>query len=72
MVGDLEDWVGQELPSTLFWDYSTIEKASLFLVENYDLSNLSGEETPAEVAPVTEKAEPAVSGGKGWSLFGRR
>ncbi|MFM7716214.1 MAG: polyketide synthase, partial [Microcystis sp.] len=49
-----------------------IEKASLFLVENYDLSNLSGEETPAEVAPVAEKAEPAVSGGKGWSLFGRR
>jgi len=45
MVGDLEDWVGQELPSTLFWDHSTIEKASLFLVENYDLSNLSGEET---------------------------
>jgi hypothetical protein len=72
MVGDLEDWVGQELPSTLFWDYSTIEKASLFLVENYDLSNLPGEETPAEVAPVAEKAEPAVSGGKGWSLFGRR
>ncbi|GBE75524.1 hypothetical protein myaer87_27510 [Microcystis aeruginosa NIES-87] len=72
MVGDLEDWVGQELPSTLFWDHSTIEKASLYLVENYDLSNLSGEETPAEVAPVAEKPEPAVSGGKGWSLFGRR
>ncbi|MFM7280032.1 MAG: polyketide synthase, partial [Microcystis aeruginosa] len=54
------------------WDHSTIEKASLFLVENYDLSNLSGEEPPTEVAPVPEKAEPAVSGGKGWSLFGRR
>lgn len=72
MVGDLEDWVGQELPSTLFWDHATIEKAALFLVENYELDHLAGETVPATPAPVAEKAEPAASGGKGWSLFGRR
>jgi acyl carrier protein len=72
MVGDLEDWVGQELPSTLFWDHSTIEKATLYLVENYELDHLANDTTPAIPAPVDEKPEPATSGGKGWSLFGRR
>jgi acyl carrier protein len=72
MVGDLEDWVGEELPSTLFWDHATIEKASLFLVENYTLDHLASESAPVATAPVAEKPEPATSGGKGWSLFGRR
>jgi acyl carrier protein len=72
MVGDLEDWVGEELPSTLFWDHATIEKASLFLVENYTLDHLASESAPVATAPVAAKPEPATSGGKGWSLFGRR
>jgi acyl carrier protein len=25
LVGDLEEWLEQPLPSTLFWDYPTIE-----------------------------------------------
>jgi acyl carrier protein len=72
MVGDLEDWVGQELPSTLFWDHATIEKAALFLVENYELDHLADGAAPESPAPVAEKPEPATTGGKGWSLFGRR
>ena len=33
LVGDLEDWLSAELPDTLFWDHSTIEKAAQYLVE---------------------------------------
>lgn len=38
LVGDLEDWLDLELPSTLLWDYPSIEKASAFMVEEYDVS----------------------------------
>ncbi len=38
LVGDLEDWLDLELPSTLLWDYPSIEKASVFMVEEYDVS----------------------------------
>jgi len=36
MVGDLEDWLDIELPSTLFWDYETIND-----VANYISSNIN-------------------------------
>lgn len=39
MVGDLEDWLDLELPSTLFWDYPSIEKSAQYLAENYDLTS---------------------------------
>ncbi|MEO0456979.1 MAG: acyl carrier protein [Cyanobacteria bacterium P01_A01_bin.114] len=38
LVGDLEDWLDLELPSTLLWDYPTLEKASAYLVEEFDVS----------------------------------
>ncbi|MEO0542099.1 MAG: acyl carrier protein [Cyanobacteria bacterium P01_A01_bin.105] len=38
LVGDLEDWLDLELPSTLLWDYPTIEKASTYLVQEFDVS----------------------------------
>lgn len=67
LVGDLEDWLDVELPSTLFWDHPTIEKSSLYITENCEISAASLGEVKAEVAP---KAEPA-NGKKGWGLFGR-
>ncbi|CAN5781902.1 hypothetical protein BH23CYA1_BH23CYA1_15130 [soil metagenome] len=38
LVGDLEDWLDLELPSTLLWDYPSIEKASAYMVEEFDVS----------------------------------
>lgn len=81
MVGDIEDVLDTELPSTLFWDYPTIEKSAQFLAENYDVSAMrqhSQSETATEATsqPVEAKVnestlEPAASG-KGWGgLFSR-
>ncbi len=38
LVGDLEDWLDLELPSTLLWDYPTIAKAAAYLVEEFEVS----------------------------------
>jgi acyl carrier protein len=38
MVSELEDWLDLELPSTLFWDCPTIEKAAQYLEENFQVS----------------------------------
>lgn len=38
LVGDLEDWLDVELPSTLLWDYPSIEKASAYMVEEFDVT----------------------------------
>lgn len=38
LVGDLEDWLDLELPSTLLWDYPSVEKASAYLVEEFDVA----------------------------------
>ena len=37
LVADLEDWLDLELPSTLFWDYSTIAKAATYLVNEFEV-----------------------------------
>jgi len=37
LVGDLEDLLGLELPSTLFWDYPTIEKSAQYLVQEFNI-----------------------------------
>ncbi|MGL5804578.1 MAG: acyl carrier protein [Xenococcaceae cyanobacterium] len=74
MVGDLEDWLDLEFPSTLFWDYPTIEKSANYLAENFDISAaLSNSESP-ETAQINSSPEPAkASAGKGWGgLFGRK
>lgn len=31
LSGDLEEWLGRELPATLVWDYPTIEKLTDYL-----------------------------------------
>lgn len=75
LVGDLEDWLDMELPDTLFWDYSTIEKAAQYLGENYDLAQAldNVESEKAESTKSNGKAtEPAANEKKGWgNLFGR-
>ncbi|PZO56288.1 MAG: acyl carrier protein [Phormidesmis priestleyi] len=38
LVGDLEDWLDLELPSTLLWDYPSIEKAAAHMVEEFDVT----------------------------------
>lgn len=74
MVGDLEDWLDLELPSTLFWDHPTIEKSAQYLVENFDISSaVSNAESVEVTAPAQEKAEAASNGKKGWGgLWGRK
>jgi amino acid adenylation domain-containing protein len=34
LTGDLVDWLGRDLPASLFWDYPTIEGLSLYLIED--------------------------------------
>ncbi|MGF1478092.1 MAG: acyl carrier protein [Cyanophyceae cyanobacterium] len=67
IVGDLEDWLDMELPSTLFWDHPTIAQSSQFLADNYDVAGALNSE------PQSDAADPEpVTSGKGWGgLFGR-
>lgn len=69
LVGDLEDWLDVELPSTLFWDHPTIEKSSQYITENCDISAASLANSESEIAEA-KLPEPA-NGKKGWGLFGR-
>jgi acyl carrier protein len=74
MVGDLEDWLDLELPSTLFWDYPTIAKSANYLAENFDISSALGNSAPVEAVKTAPTPEPVkASAGKGWGgLFGRK
>ena len=72
IVGDLEDWLDLELPSTLFWDHPTIEKSAQYLADNFDLgtalNNLessSSEENNKEAEVTTENSK------KGWGNLWR-
>ncbi|MEQ8756845.1 MAG: acyl carrier protein [Coleofasciculus sp. G1-WW12-02] len=70
IVGELEDWLEVELPSTLFWDYPTIEKSAQYLVAEFDVSAALNNAKP--VAPSDNKeVEPEASekSGKGWGGF---
>jgi acyl carrier protein len=78
LVGDLEDWLDVELPSTLFWDHPTIEKSAQFLVENYEndlgeaLRSIDLKQPVAVAEEKTETAATAANSKKGWgNLFGR-
>jgi len=62
IVGDMEDWLEAELPSTLLWDYPTIGKAADYLVNDLGVSPTSA--SPA--APVAATAQDVVAPGKGW------
>ena len=64
IVGDLEDWLELELPSTLFWDHPTIAQSAQYLAENYDLSE-------ALHTSEDQKKEPEPANGKGWGFWGR-
>lgn len=66
MVGDLEDWLDLELPSTLFWDHPSIEKASQYLADNFDLSGAIN-----EVKTDNKKEEKPVENKPKGGLFSR-
>ncbi|MGF1541647.1 MAG: acyl carrier protein [Pleurocapsa sp.] len=75
MVGDIEDILDEELPSTLFWDYPTVEKSAQFLAENYDVSAIAStiaNPPPIEELEETVAAQAVPSGGKWGGLFGRK
>jgi acyl carrier protein len=73
LVGDLEDWLDLELPSTLFWDYPTIEKSAQYLAENFDISGALSNAPTATAATASEVATGNEENSKkGWgNLFGR-
>jgi hypothetical protein len=75
IVGDLEDSLDLELPSTLFWDYPTIEKSAQYLTENFELTAILERLIPEEPESSTsaqQAAEPNANDKKGWgNLFGR-
>lgn len=74
LVGELEDWLEEELPSTLFWDYPTIAECSEYLVSEFDVSEavaqFKADAQPelgatGESEPASEPAsEPVEAGGK--------
>lgn len=70
IVGELEDWLEVELPSTLFWDYPTIEKSAQYLVEEFDVSAaLDNAESAAPSDNKETKPEASEKSGKGWGGF---
>ncbi|HBB32492.1 MAG TPA: polyketide synthase [Cyanobacteria bacterium UBA8803] len=69
LVGDLEDWLELELPSTLFWDYPTIEKAAQYLVEEFDVSSALQTVESAKVEVKENPKETAETSSKGWGGF---
>ncbi len=68
LVGEMEDWLELELPSTLLWDYPTVEKAATFLVQEFDVATaLNNAKTePVATAP-QEKAEKSSGWGGLWN-----
>lgn len=66
LVGDLEDWLELELPSTLFWDYPTIDKSAEYLVSEFDVSSALANADVEEVAVAEKPKETAEKAGKGW------
>ena len=56
MVGDLEDWLDAELPSTLLWDYSNINDLSAYIAGNL-------QELRTQVETITESSSYIRSSG---------
>lgn len=73
MVGDLEDLLDMELPSTLFWDHPTIEKSANYLAENFDISNtLSNFDTQTTENQIKDNETLTANESKGWGKFWKR
>jgi len=68
LVGEMEDWLELELPSTLLWDYPTVEKAATFLVQEFDVATAlnNAKADPVAAAP-QEKAEKSAGWGGLWN-----
>ena len=63
IVGDMEDWLDEELPPTLLWDKPTIAKAAQYLVDEV---GVSPEETATpEPVAATSKPKAEAPAGKG-------
>jgi acyl carrier protein len=43
LIGDLEEWLGLELPATLAWDYPNIAELSQYLAETVAESRADGQ-----------------------------
>ncbi len=70
LVGDLEDWLDLELPSTLFWDYPTIDESAQYLVDEHDVS-ISDSDSDVD-ASSDSTSDNSSSQKKGWGgLFGK-
>ena len=39
LTGDLADWLGQDIPATLLWEYPTVEAAAQYLAEQSNYSS---------------------------------
>lgn len=72
IVGDMEDWLGSELPSTLLWDYPSIEKAANYLVNEVGVSPAASAASEPAAAIAKEEAPAQKSGWGGlWGKTGR-
>lgn len=69
LVGDLEDWLDVELPSTLFWDYPTIEKAAQYLVNECDVSAVVAQSSPALAEEKSDDQPEKAAKSGGWGGF---
>lgn len=68
LVGELEDWLELELPSTLLWDYPTVEKAATFLVQEFDIATALNQAKTEQVAAASqEKTEKSSGWGGLWN-----
>jgi acyl carrier protein len=75
MVGDIEDVLDVELPSTLFWDYPTIAESAQYLAENHDVSPLATNTTQLTVEDIEDTADTPipVNQSRSWGgLFSRK
>lgn len=72
LVGDLEDWLELELPSTLLWDYPSIEKAAQYLVQEFDVSAGLANAEPEVVKETPKETKEKAPAAQGWGgLWGR-
>jgi acyl carrier protein len=67
IVGEMEDWLGKELPSTLLWDYPTIEKAADYLVDQVGVTPAAPAVAEAPIEQVVSETKVDKGWGKLWN-----